>query len=331
MKIFANSDQLQKARKISEVNNIASAYATSIVEKMISPRDGKKINTSESGFRDLSGNYIPVINGIPDFTIYSRNAWDEKQKQADFHDNEEINESFSEIVLRPYNHSEFFVNIWLKHLKRLIERIEYFGKEPFSSYSILNCGCGGGFEAQFFAENGARVTGFDISQLRVEAAATRFELNDLTGFFYRGDAAVLPFPDNSFDIVIYHDSLHHVPIEEIPIALKEARRVAKKFIVLSEAHDSPIRMILESLGKSISIERSGNYTFRFKKSLMQFWCLRFGMELLLYETTFDRKEHRPKIYGIPIIGKVYYYLLQFLGFFLGPLGNEALVIMEKKI
>ena len=324
-----SSYNIDLARKRSVLNNINSEYGFSVISKMISPSNSKSFVHCDKGLKDSNGKLVPIKNGIPDLTIYSDSAWDEKQKQADYHDNEDLNETFEEIVLRPYNHSEFFAKIWVKHLEKLVNRVESLSGKPFSTYSILNCGCGGGFEAQYFAEQNAEVTGFDISQLRVEAAATRFALNNLEGFFYRGDASILPFPDDSFDIVVYHDSLHHVPIEEIPIAIKEARRVAQKLVVLSEAHDSPIRMLLESMGKSISIEESGNYTFRFKKSLIQFWCHRFGMKLLLYETSFDRKEHRPKIYGIPYIGPAFYHILKFFGMFLAPLGNEALIIMKK--
>jgi len=322
-------NRLTDARGRSKKDNLHSSYGRSVVSKLVSPESGNHYEVTEEGLKDPNGQSVPITNGIPDFTVYTDSAWDEKQKQADFHDNEEENEEFHEIVLRPYHHGDFFAATWLKHLRKLVKRVENLEGKPFGSYSILNCGCGGGFEAQFFAEHDADVTGFDISQLRAEAAATRFALNDLEGFFYRGDAAILPFPDDSFDLVIYHDSLHHVPIEEIPLAVREARRVTKKFIILSEANDSPIRMLLESMGHSISIEDSGNYTFRFKKSLIEFWCQRFGMDLLLYEVSFDRKEHRPSIYGIPFIGKAFYYFIQFIGIFLAPIGNDALIIMKK--
>jgi ubiquinone/menaquinone biosynthesis C-methylase UbiE len=195
--------------------------------------------------------------------------------------------------------------------------------------TVLNCGCGGGFEAQFLAQQGARVTGFDISQLRAEAAATRFHYHGLDGFFYRGDASQLPFPDDHFDLVLYHDSLHHVPIEEIPGAIREAIRVAKRAVVLLEAHDSPLRMFLESLGLSTSIEPSGNYVFRFRRSLMEFFARRTGTRLLAYRVSFTKKEHWPRYYAIPIAGDLLYWTVRLVGFFLRPLGNEACIILGK--
>ena len=322
--------EVEEARKKAVLRNLSTLFAKNTIYSLLTPPDSKgKYELSDSHLLSKEGKSIPIQNGIPDFTVFSKEALDEKKRQAEYHDNEEINERFDEIVLRPYNYNKNHAFIWLKHLYRLCEETEKISGQSFESFSILNCGCGGAFEAQFFAEQGAKVIGFDISQLRAEAAAARFALNDLDGFFYRGDAAILPFEDDTFDIVIYHDSLHHVPIEEIPKAIKEARRVSKKLIILSEAHDSPIRMLLESMGFSTSIEASGNYTFRFKKSLIEFWCYRFGMELKLYKTFFEKKEHRPRLYKNPLIGRVIYAFMTIAGFLFSKLGNEALIIMKK--
>lgn len=323
-------EKVSKARIDSLTRNHAQKFSIDILKNQLkSPDTNEHYILENGGLTNNAGKRVPIQNGIADFTIFSNDALDEKERQASFHDDEEINERFDEIVLRPFNYNHFHAKIWLKHLKELCTKVEGISGKTFDQLSILNCGCGGGFEAQFFAQQGANVVGFDISQLRVEASATRFALNGLTGFFYRGDAAILPFDDDCFDCVIYHDSLHHVPIEEIPKAIKEARRVSKNLIVLSEANDSPLRMFLESIGKSTSIEASGNYAFRFKKNLMIFWCYRFGMRLRLYKTYLDKREHRPALYNKPFIGKLAYYLIQFAGKFLAKFGNGALIILEK--
>lgn len=276
------------ARKKSLFNNLNSNFSREILKKLSSPKNRNKYILKDDKLIAEDDKEIPINNGIPDFTVYTETNWIEKIKQAEYHDDEINNENFYEIVLRPYFYNKFFAKIWLKHLYEILQLIEKISNKSISNFNMLNCGCGGGFEAQFFAERGVDVVGFDISQLRVESAATRFALHDLTGFFYRGDASIIPFKDNEFDIVLYHDSLHHVPIEEIPKAIEEARRVSKKYIILAEAHDSPIRMILESLGFSTSIEKSGNYTFRFNKSLIRFWAKKYNMNLLVYKTNFDR-------------------------------------------
>jgi SAM-dependent methyltransferase len=327
----SDSDEVYSIKPAALKRNMNEMFkAFNIAEVLISPKTNKPYTIETNGdLKDFNGKIIKVINGIPDLTIYSQVALDEKDRQAAYHDDEEINEKFDEIVLRPYNHTEFHANTWMKHLDKMAVRIERISGKSISDMTILNCGCGGGFEAQYFAEKGAKVIGFDISQLRAEASATRFALNNLEGFFYRGEAAILPFADDTFDLVLYHASLHHVPIEDIPIAIREARRVTKGYIMLFEPHDSPVRAIMESFGFSITVESSGNYAFRLKQILMQFWCYRFGMKLKAYDIFFERIEHDPGFYAKPVIGKLLYYTINFVGRFLKMVGNEVIIIMEK--
>lgn len=320
---------LLDCRSRARTSNMASELAKICLGLFICPHCRTPLIVSEDRLICEHGHIVPITNGFPDFTGFSENRIAEKALQINFHEDEVLNEKFDEIVLRPYNYNTVHAESWLYHLlhfkKLLLPTLGINLKDA----TVLNCGCGGGFEAQFFAENGALVVGFDISQLRVEAAATRFAINNLSGFFYRGDASILPFPDNSFDLVLYHDSLHHVPIEEIPLAIREAARVSKVGVVLLEAHDSPLRMLLETLGLSSSIERAGNYVFRFRRSLMEFWATQNSLKLVNYSVLLTKKEHRPKIYNKPIIGWFAYRLLRFFGLFLAPIGNEACIIYSK--
>ena len=321
---------LSDLRKKAQINNMTSDFARKFLGLFICPLCINPLKVSEERLLCANGHIVPIKNGFPDFAVFSKNAIEEKTLQANFHDDEKLNETFDEIVLRPYNYNKVHADSWLYHLR-------YFNKILLSKLgidlkntTILNCGCGGGFEAQFLANKGALVVGFDISQLRVEAAATRFNLSNLSGLFYRGDASILPFPDNSFDLVLYHDSLHHIPIEEIPVAIREAARVAQIGVVLLEAHDSPLRMLLETIGLSSSIERAGNYVFRFRKSLIEFWGSQNSMVIVNYSVSFTKKEYRSKVYTIPVVGWIIYRLLRFLGLFLAPVGNEACIIYKKQ-
>lgn len=324
----APAPTLSEARQKAVIGNMISRMAEETLTAFRCPACGMAFVLESGRLACAGGHTVPIHHGIPDFTGFSTIALEEKRSQAEILD-DETGEPFDQIVLRPYDGSRAHVGSWLYHLnvfqRILRERLEIH----LDGLSVLNCGCGGGFEAQFLVQQGARVTGFDFSQLRAEAAATRFDYHGLDGFFYRGDAALLPFPDNQFDLVLYHDSLHHVPIEEIPRALREAARVAKKAVVLLEAHDSPLRMFLESLGLSTSIEQSGNYVFRFRKSLMEFFALQTGTRLLVYRVSLTKKEHRARYYAIPIVGNILYGVIRLMGFFLRPLGNEACIILGK--
>lgn len=324
-----NTDNVIEVRKTALLKNMKSELAEKILGLFICPVCKLPMKSAGDSLKCGNNHEVSMDKGYPDFIPYSSGALREKMMQAEFHDDEERNEKFDEIVLRPYNSTKAHADSWLYGLK-------YFKKTLISSLGIglentliLNCGCGGGFEAQYLAANGAQVVGFDISRLRVEAAATRFALNGNTGFFYRGDASLLPFPDNTFDIVLYHDALHHVPIEEIPQAFREAARVAKRCVALLEANDSPLSLLLESLGHATSVERAGNYVFRFRPSLMRFWASQTGMELKRFSSMFTKKEHWPKFYALPVGGWLFYKLVRFMGLFLGPVGNEACIILEK--
>jgi len=324
-----SASRLEDARKQSTISNLQSPYARKVLSLLICPRDKSPLVLRSDHLACDQGHTIRIKNGIPDFIMGDENLSDEKLQQMAFHDDEEVNETFDEIVLRPFNYTKSYADSSLYHLRSFRKVLHAKLGIELQNTTILNCGCGGGMEAQFLAENGALVAGFDISQLRAEASATRFALNGLDGLFYRGDSAHLPFPDNSFDLAFYHDSLHHVPIEEIPLAIRESVRVAKKGVVLLEAHDSPLRMLLEAFGLSSSIEASGNYVFRFRKSLMEFFSSQTSTELVNYSVTFMKHEHRPGFYARPLVGRLTFESIKLLGSLLRPFGNEACIILKK--
>jgi ubiquinone/menaquinone biosynthesis C-methylase UbiE len=329
VKAQPNAIKLENARKQASKSNLQSDYSKTALGLFVCPEDQSKLSHQSDHFECEKGHRIPIKSGIPDFVVFAKNMTAQKLKQIAFHDDEQINERFEEIVLRPYNYTKPHADSTLYHLRLFRKILSAKMGIDLKDTTILNCGCGGGLEAQYFAENGAWVIGFDISQLRAEASATRFALHGFEGLFYRGDAAVLPFPDNTFDLVIYHDSLHHAPIEEIPIAIREAVRVAKKGVVLLEAHDSPFRMLLETLGLSTSVEASGNYVFRFRKSLMEFFSYQTSTQLVNYSVSFMKKEHRPKLYSHPVLGRLLFESIKLLGTVLRPFGNEACIILRK--
>src|SRR5688572_18877426 len=110
------SEGLQKARIKAKTHNIDSPSGKDIVSKLISPDTGEGYALKSDTLVSRSGKPVPVLNGIPDFTVFSENALDEKDEQASFHDDEERNERFDEIVLRPFNYNNLHAKVWLGHL-----------------------------------------------------------------------------------------------------------------------------------------------------------------------------------------------------------------------
>jgi SAM-dependent methyltransferase len=88
---------------------------------------------------------------------------------------------------------------------------------------ILDIGCGDGSLVRFFAKNGAHATGVDISADVLARARAAKPVADETFTEARGES--LPFPDASFDIAVYFNALHHVPVAVQAKALREAARV----------------------------------------------------------------------------------------------------------
>ena len=86
---------------------------------------------------------------------------------------------------------------------------------------ILEIGCANGKDALQFLGDGTKyeLVGLDIKDGQV----------DMENFtFVQGDAASLPFPDKSFDLVISIGLLEHIePMEKLSEVIREIRRVGK--------------------------------------------------------------------------------------------------------
>lgn len=96
--------------------------------------------------------------------------------------------------------------------------------------SILDVGCGKGFMMHDFKEAipGIHIEGVDISEYALDHS-----LEDVKPFIKLANAKKLPFPDNSFDLVISINTVHNLPLEDCRKALKEIMRVSKKYAFIT--------------------------------------------------------------------------------------------------
>lgn len=76
---------------------------------------------------------------------------------------------------------------------------------------VLDVGCGIGKESVFYAMCGASVSGLDLSREGISVAQRTAQANGVAPRcdFKVASASDMPYPDNSFDIVVYNAVLHH--------------------------------------------------------------------------------------------------------------------------
>lgn len=90
---------------------------------------------------------------------------------------------------------------------------------------LLEIGVGAGTDHLQWARAGLDVYGVDLTQAAIDTTTRRFEIYGFRSNLQRVDAEILPFPDESFDIVYSWGVIHH---SEDPAAIiAEIRRVLK--------------------------------------------------------------------------------------------------------
>jgi len=101
---------------------------------------------------------------------------------------------------------------------------------------VLDVGCGKAYLLYDFTQAvpGIEVAGLDISGYAIEHAK-----EEVRPFLLQGHARKLPFPDDSFDLVVSINTLHNLYTFELFDALQEIERVGRggKFICVESYRD----------------------------------------------------------------------------------------------
>jgi SAM-dependent methyltransferase len=92
---------------------------------------------------------------------------------------------------------------------------------------VLDLGCGNGRHAIYFARQGFKASGIDVSPQAIEWARDWASREQLDVDFRVSDITALPYDEATFDVVVSHGVLDHVPVETAQQAAREVRRVLK--------------------------------------------------------------------------------------------------------
>jgi SAM-dependent methyltransferase len=94
-----------------------------------------------------------------------------------------------------------------------------------SGNKVLDVGCAKGFLVKDLMKvcRGIEAFGLDISDYAVKNCEP-----EVVGRLHLGDVRSLPFPDNSFDVVLSINTIHNLDRSDCVNALKEIQRVSKR-------------------------------------------------------------------------------------------------------
>jgi SAM-dependent methyltransferase len=96
---------------------------------------------------------------------------------------------------------------------------------PLAGRVALDVGCGEGRFTRLMAGAGARVTGIEPGPQQIRRALAQPRVAGET--YVEVGAEALPTDSGSVDLVVFFNSLHHVPVAGIDRALAEAARVLR--------------------------------------------------------------------------------------------------------
>ncbi|MBI1862494.1 class I SAM-dependent methyltransferase [Candidatus Microgenomates bacterium] len=120
--------------------------------------------------------------------------------------------------------------IWHRNKLRQVEKII----RGLTFKTCLDVGCAGGFMISEVARKFPRAKYYGIDAFDRAVAYAKAQYPNIT--FKTGMAENIPFKDNSFDLILFYETIEHV--EHPARALKELRRVLKKDGTVILAMDS---------------------------------------------------------------------------------------------
>lgn len=189
---------------------------------LINPYNHQSLHPiGEQHLEDVSGNRIPVVNGIPDFLALEKIGGLNKKYQRLYDSISPFNDMAERVV-------SFFVDI-----NKL--RSEWMADvEVKPGYKVLETSVGTGWNIRVLPRF-AEYYGLDISGGMLRQAARNMKKWDRPIQLFRGNAEYLPFRDNTFDCVFHVGGINF--FDNRVRAIREMIRVAKpgtRIVIIDE-------------------------------------------------------------------------------------------------
>ena len=181
--------------------------------------------------------------------------------------------------------------------------------------------------SEYYVNEGAKVTGTDLSPECIERAKIRSQKYGFFAEFQVADSENLLFPDSSVDIVSVHDGLHH--LDDPRRTVKEIARVARRGIVIIEPAKALITRISVLLG--ISKEYEGkDFVYRFRRDELITWLKEAGIKKIIIRRYAMYYSHQPgkslRIFDNELLFYIIKRLFELLNMLLGRFGNKIQVV-----
>ena len=151
----------------------------------------------------------------------------EARRQVKINEGTHISCLFGEVYFdgdRSYGYGGYYKDDrWIPVAKDIIS---HYGLHPdaklFKNFTVLDVGCAKGYLVEALLDLGVDAYGIDVSKYAVQNCSM-----DMVGRIHCGNILYLPFPDNSFDLVLGFAVLHNIDEKLLHLAFKEVQRVSK--------------------------------------------------------------------------------------------------------